>query len=190
MMTQATAIQKGDVIRGQINHIIGMALPNSPGIVHPTVFAYPTQGTDGKSTLPDRIPYGTRFKFPAATNFDTYGYPGLSDSRHLRFAKILAKGIQNYGLMPREGSSNMIIYLESPTLYTEGYYQSHAGLAGRTDLFFYDDGATTNWVQDYCFTGSQEARLIWASLPWDTLIAPNMALCNDPNRNCPRGGEV
>ncbi len=190
LMTQAIAIQKGDIIRGEINHAIGMALPNSPGIVHPTVFAYPAQGTDGKSTLSDRIPYGTRFRFPASTNFNTYNYPGLSDPRHLRFASILAKGIQRYGAFPREGSSNMIFYLENPILYSEGYYQSHAELADHTDLFFYDDRATTNWVQDYCFTGTTEARLIWASLPWDTLEVPSMALCNDTSRNCPRGGEI
>ena len=83
----------------------------------------------------------------------------------------------------------MIIYLENPSLYTEGFYQS-TSYAGRTDLFFYDDGDEENWVQKYCFTGSAEARLIWAALPWDTLEVPNMALCNDPNRNCPRGGEI
>jgi hypothetical protein len=72
--TALMRIQKGDIVRGVIDHVIDIGLRNLPGVIHPNIFFYPCQNCDGRSTLVDKIPYGLRVTFPDSIDFDTYDF--------------------------------------------------------------------------------------------------------------------
>ena len=73
--------------RGTIDHVVGVSIP------HPMKDAFRAPGlrTDGEWTVSDAVPEGTRFRLPADLNID--------DLPLTPYAKMVAKAIQNHGLV-------------------------------------------------------------------------------------------
>jgi hypothetical protein len=96
-------VRLDELREGHIDHALAMAVP----AVKANVFAWPAQRTDGTSLDPSAIPEGLRFRL----------HPGLDLSKlHLSpVVRMLAEAAQKYGIIVRDGGSNVAFYGEDPT---------------------------------------------------------------------------
>ena len=78
-------------------------------------WCWPAQRTDGYLTSKDpaAIPAGSRFRFPASFDLDAYA----ADPAHPlhRYALMVAKAIQRYGMVADNSSSVVSFVAEDPT---------------------------------------------------------------------------
>ncbi|MBE2317968.1 hypothetical protein DVA67_018450 [Solirubrobacter sp. CPCC 204708] len=95
-------ITRADLVRGEINHALGMAIPRSRA----NVWSYPAQRSDGQIDSVDAIPQGARFRLNPAFDVDALQAPA--------FVKLLARAAQRYGIYVRDTAPVVIFYAEDP----------------------------------------------------------------------------
>lgn len=107
----AGLITKEDIERGSIDHAVSIGLDNSgeDAILRAGQFAFPAQGTDGRSSAPDSIPEGARLVLDPGVDIGALGLPPL--------ARMLAEAAQRYGLIVQDGSMSTVVYAEDPAPY-------------------------------------------------------------------------
>jgi hypothetical protein len=105
-------ITKADLERGRIDHALAIGLPNlsaATSIIATGQWAFPAQRADGKSTLPDAIPEGARFRLDPSLDLDSLQ---LSP-----FVRMLADAAQRYGMIVQDGAPATVFYGEDPNPY-------------------------------------------------------------------------
>jgi hypothetical protein len=94
----------GELERGQINHALAMALPNT----RKGVFAFPAERTDGTLTTPAAIPEGAIFRLDPRLDLKSLHLP--------RVVAVMAQAAQRYGIIVRDKTLHAIgFYAEDPT---------------------------------------------------------------------------
>jgi hypothetical protein len=96
-------ITLADLKRGYINHALALALPQTEA----SVFSWPAQRTDGKSTSATALPEGIRFRLDPSINVASLGLPGLD--------RMIAQAAQTYGIVVRDTSGAVTLYAQDPT---------------------------------------------------------------------------
>lgn len=89
--------------RKKVDHALAMAVPNTRA----KALCLPAQRTDGRSTASTSIPMGAHFKIDPLLDLSQLSMPG--------FTRMLAEAAQKYGIVVRDTSSAIPIYLEDPT---------------------------------------------------------------------------
>lgn len=92
-----------DLKRGYINHALSLAVPQTEA----SVFSWPAQRTDGKSTAATALPEGIRFRLDPSINVASLGLPGLD--------RMIAQAAQTYGIVLRDTSGAVTFYAQDPT---------------------------------------------------------------------------
>lgn len=92
-----------DLQRGQIDHALAMAVPNTAY----EQYVWPAQRTDGYNQAADAIPEGTRFRIPADVDLASLNLPPVTLE--------LAEAAQTYGIIVRDTAANVAFYAEDPT---------------------------------------------------------------------------
>jgi hypothetical protein len=88
--------------RGEINHVVGFALPESAAGRH----SHPAQRSDGRSGNPDAIPQGTIFRLPADLDLDALAMDP--------FARMIARAVQRHGMILWDTSGVVGFRAENP----------------------------------------------------------------------------
>lgn len=94
-------IRPGEIRRGRIGHVVGMAVPD----VTRGVFRAPATRTDGTVTG-GGIPEGTLFRLPRSVDVRALGLPWA--------AALIAKAAQDHGLVVQDRGGAVAFYGESP----------------------------------------------------------------------------
>jgi hypothetical protein len=107
----------GELQRGQINHALALAIPDS----RKDAFAFPAERTDGTLTTADAIPEGTTFRLDPKLDLQSLHLP--------RVVQTMAEAAQRYGIIVRDKTMHAIgFYAEDPTpLGTNPYVQLFDG---------------------------------------------------------------
>ncbi len=92
-----------DLERGQIDHALAMAVPNTAY----EEYTWPAQRTDGSDKAADAIPEGTRFRIPANVDLQSLNLPPVTLE--------LAEAAQRYGIIVRDTAANVAFYAQDPT---------------------------------------------------------------------------
>ena len=109
-----------DLEKGQINHALAMALPDTRG----GMFASPAERTDGVDTEPLSLPEGAHLRLNPNLNLASLHLPKL--------ALMLAEAAQRYGIVVRDTAGNVAFYAQEPTLPgTEPYGGGHGYFEGK-----------------------------------------------------------
>jgi hypothetical protein len=106
---------------GVIPHALAMNIPWAK----PKVYSWPAQRTDGRSTDPNAIPEGARFRLDPRVDIDKLNLPPMT--------RMLAKAAQTYGMIVRDQTGHAIsFFAENPgqsgtNPYTGpgGFYRGH-----------------------------------------------------------------
>lgn len=94
----------GELERGQINHALAIALPNT----RQGVFAFPAERTDGTLTTSVAIPEGATFRLDPKLDLRSLHLP--------RVVEVMAQAAQRYGIIVRDKTLHAIgFYAEDPT---------------------------------------------------------------------------
>jgi hypothetical protein len=108
-----------DLQRGKINHALAISLP----AIRAGVYALPAHRTDGRSLNPLSLPEGAHLRLDPTLDLATLHLPKLT--------LMMAEAAQRYGIIVRDGASNVTFYGQDPTPtgtdpYTgpAGYYES------------------------------------------------------------------
>ena len=88
---------------GQIDHALALALPTTAA----GTFTWPAQRSDGRTTGPSAIPEGTRFRIDPSLDLNRLGLSPV--------ARAMARAAQRYGIIVRDGASNITFYAEDPS---------------------------------------------------------------------------
>ena len=132
----AGLIKLQDLQSGSIDHAIDVAVPAA----RESTFSWPAQRTDGYQSFADDPAEGERFRFPASLDLDSLGLtPG---------ELMIARAIQQYGMIVSDQSGAMSFQAEDPRPY--------------------ESGGTSDPYQAY-FSGPQYSWL--AGIPWQDLEA-------------------
>jgi hypothetical protein len=131
----AGMITKADLEQGHIDHALAIGLPNlseSTSIIAAGRWAFPAQRADGKSTLPDAIPEGARFRLDPRLDLDSLQLSPLT--------RMLAEAVQRYGMIVQDGAPATVFYGEDPGPYIRaGEPNFYDTLAGRRHPGFLDE---------------------------------------------------
>ncbi len=107
-----------DLEKGQINHALAMALPDTRA----GVYASPAERTDGGDTEPLSLPEGAHLRLDPNLNLAALHLPKLT--------LMMAEAAQRYGIVVRDTGANVAIYAQVPiptgvNPYTgaHGYYE-------------------------------------------------------------------
>jgi hypothetical protein len=92
-----------DLELGQINHALGIAIPN----VRAAEYASPAQRTDGTSTEPLSLPEGVHLRLDPKLDLAALHLP--------RLTLLIAEAAQRYGLFVRDYAPNVSFYAQDPT---------------------------------------------------------------------------
>jgi hypothetical protein len=92
-----------DVAAGKIDHALAMAVPD----VRARVYSLPAKRSDGRSLNRLSLPEGARLRLDPDLN--------LAGLRIPRITRLIAQAAQRYGLIVRDGASNVSLYAEDPT---------------------------------------------------------------------------
>jgi hypothetical protein len=104
---------------GVIPHALALAIPWA----RPNVYAWPAQRTDGKSTDPNAIPEGARFRLDPTLNIDALNLPPMT--------RMMAVAAQRYGIIVRDQTGHAIsFFAEDPTQQGSDPYTGPNGLFG------------------------------------------------------------
>lgn len=116
--------------RGEINHVIGIALVNCE---EPHIFSWPAQRSDGANPerLPHRIPEGLRFRLSPEVNVEALSMHPLG--------KVIARAAQKYGFVVWDRAGAISLRAENPKAWTQRglpdpYPEIFHGAAGWTIL--------------------------------------------------------
>jgi hypothetical protein len=96
-------ITLADLKRGEIDHALALALP----VARARIYRFPAQRTDGKSTSPEAIPEGTRFRLNPQLDLAGLHLPYLT--------AMIAQAAQRYGIVVRDTSGVVDFYGQDPT---------------------------------------------------------------------------
>jgi hypothetical protein len=106
---------------GNIPHALALNIPWA----RPNVYAWPAQRSDGKSTDPDAIPEGARFRLDPRLDIDKLNLPPLT--------RTIAKAAQRYGMIVRDQTGQAVgLFAENTTRYATNPYTGPTGLFGGT----------------------------------------------------------
>jgi hypothetical protein len=109
-----------DLELGQINHALAIGLPE----VRSGVYASPAQRTDGRSINPWALAEGAHLRLDPSLDLATLHLP--------RLTYLLAEAAQRYGIVVRDGASNVAFYAQDPiSTGTEPYAASGGYFEGR-----------------------------------------------------------
>jgi hypothetical protein len=91
-----------DLEKGQINHALAMALPDTRA----GVYASPAERTDGDDTEPLSLPEGAHLRLDPNLNLAALHLPKLT--------LMMAEAAQRYGIVVRDTGANVAIYAQVP----------------------------------------------------------------------------
>ncbi len=91
-----------DLRRGQIDHVLALAIPNVRG----GVYATPAQRTDGTSSDPLSLPEGARMRLDPSLDLDSLHLP--------RLTLMIARAAQRYGIVVRDRARVVHLFAEDP----------------------------------------------------------------------------
>jgi hypothetical protein len=91
-----------DLEKGQINHALAMALPDTRA----GVYASPAERTDGGDTEPLSLPEGAHLRLAPNLNLAALHLPKLT--------LMMAEAAQRYGIVVRDTGANVAIYAQAP----------------------------------------------------------------------------
>jgi hypothetical protein len=134
-----------DLKLGQIPHALALSIPD----VRAEVYASPAHRTDGESTNPLALPEGAHLRLDPSLDLATLHLP--------RLTLMLAEAAQRYGIIVRDGASNVCFYAQDPTPTGTEPYSGPSGY----------------------FEGKQASELL-ASFPWSRLQLIKMDLIQAP----------
>jgi hypothetical protein len=101
---------------GVISHALAMNIPWA----RPKVYSWPAQRTDGKSTDPNAIPEGARFRLDPQLDIDKLNLPPMT--------RMMAKAAQRYGIIVRDQTGHAIsFFAENPAQYVTNPYTGSTG---------------------------------------------------------------
>jgi len=104
---------------GVIPHALAMAVPWAK----PKTYSWPAQRTDGRSTDPNAIPEGARFRIDPSLNIDALQVPPMT--------KMIAKAVQRYGMIVRDQTARGIsLFAENPRSAGTNPYSGPGGFWG------------------------------------------------------------
>ncbi len=110
-----------DLERGEIDHALAMAVPNTRA----EVFAAPALRTDGRDTAPGSLPEGAHLRLEPNLDLASLHLP--------RLTLMLAEAAQRYGIFVRDTAANVAIYAQDPTpTGTEPYIGPHGYFEGKS----------------------------------------------------------
>ncbi len=128
---------------GVIPHALAMNIPWAK----PKTYSWPAQRSDGRSTDPNAIPEGARFRLDPTLNIDALNLPPMT--------KMIAKAAQTYGMVVRDQTGHAI------SLFAENYTQY---------------GTTNPYTAPGGFFGGLYPNPVMKAFPWDRLQLLKMDL--------------
>jgi hypothetical protein len=108
---------------GQINHALAVAIPQTAA----NSFVFPAQRSDGNYTGPNAIPEGTRFRLDPSIDVTKLGLPPAG--------VMIARAIQQYGMIVRDQAGSVTFYGEDPTQYGNNPWPALWGVHYPNQLF-------------------------------------------------------
>jgi hypothetical protein len=107
---------------GVIPHALAMNIPWAK----PKTYSWPAQRTDGRSTDPNAIPEGARFRLDPMVDIDKLNLPPMT--------RMLAKAAQTYGMIVRDQTGHAIsFFAENPGQSGTNPYTGPGGFYGGSD---------------------------------------------------------
>jgi hypothetical protein len=104
---------------GTIPHALALNIPWAK----PKVYAWPAQRSDGKSTDPNAIPEGARFRLDPRLDIGKLNLPPIT--------RMMAQAAQRYGMIVRDQTGQAVgFFAENPTPYGTDPYAGTNGLFG------------------------------------------------------------
>jgi hypothetical protein len=103
---------------GRIDHGLAIALPE----IKADVFSWPAQRTDGSSHHVNAIPAGTRFRIDPSLDLDSLEMSPI--------VRVMARAVQRYGMVVRDGGGAVAFYAEDPTPTNSNPFLGPDGLFG------------------------------------------------------------
>jgi hypothetical protein len=141
----AGTIMAHELRAGVIPHALALNIPWAKA----KTYAWPAQRTDGKSTEPNAIPEGARFRLDPSLDLDTLNLPPIT--------RMIARAAQRYGMIVRDQTGQAVgLFAENWTPYGANPYSGPTGLYGGTP-----------------------SNLLLRAFPWDHLQVLKMRLRTD-----------
>jgi hypothetical protein len=107
---------------GVIPHALAINIPWAK----PNTYSWPAQRTDGRSTDPNAVPEGARFRIDPTLDIDKLNLPPMT--------RAMAKAAQRYGMIVRDQTGHAIsFFAENPRGFATNPYVSPTGLYGAND---------------------------------------------------------
>jgi hypothetical protein len=115
----AGTIMLEELRAGVIPHALAMNVPWAK----PNVYSFPAQRTDGRSTDPNAIPEGARFRLDPALDLSKLNLPPMT--------RMIAVAAQRYGIIVRDQTGHAIsLFVENPGAASPNPYVSPGGFFG------------------------------------------------------------
>jgi hypothetical protein len=131
----AGTIMLDELRTGVIPHALALDIPWSKA----KTYSWPAHQTDGKSTAPDAIPEGARFRLDPTLDLSTLNLPPVT--------RMIAEAAQRYGMIVRDQTGQAVgLFAENWTQYGTNPYSGPNGIYG-----------------------GQQANVLLRSFPWDRL---------------------
>ncbi len=110
-----------DLEKGQINHALALALPDTRA----DVYASPAERTDGGDTEPLSLPEGAHLRLNPSLNLAALHLP--------RLTLMIAEAAQRYGIFVRDGAAEVTFYAQDPIpTGAEPYSGPHGYFEGKS----------------------------------------------------------
>ncbi len=109
-------ISPAELRSGRIDHALAMAIPHAAA----GRFVFPAQRTDGNDHSANAIPEGTRFRLNPRVDVAALHLP--------RFTAMVALAAQRYGIIVRDQSGAVSLYVQQPTPGQPNPYYGRGGL--------------------------------------------------------------
>jgi hypothetical protein len=115
----AGTIMIDELKAGVIPHALALNIPWAK----PNVYSWPAQRTDGRSTDPNAIPEGARFRLDPTVDLSTLNLPPMT--------RMIAVAAQQYGMIVRDQTGHAVsFFAENPAQYGTDPYTSPGGFYG------------------------------------------------------------
>jgi hypothetical protein len=115
----AGTIMIDELKAGVIPHALALNIPWAK----PNVYSWPAQRTDGRSTDPNAIPEGARFRLDPTVDLATLNLPPMT--------RMMAVAAQQYGMIVRDQTGHAVsFFAENPAQYGTDPYTSPGGFYG------------------------------------------------------------
>jgi hypothetical protein len=138
----AGTIMLDELRAGVIPHALAMNIPWAK----PNVYSFPAQRTDGRSTDPNAIPEGARFRLDPTLDLNALNLPPMT--------RMIAVAAQRYGMIVRDQTGHAVsLFAENPGAASPNAYVAPGG-----------------------FFGSPNPMAVMKAFPWDRLQLVRMDL--------------